>query len=75
MFAFKLVLLTTKTGTCFLYVLKTYHVFQYGAVNYIDFFENDDGSVDEMLRCMRKTMDNLKMDCERSSCFIAITAN
>ena len=45
---------------------------EYDAVNYIiEFFDNADISANGMLRCLRKTMDNMKLDWERISCFSA----
>ena len=49
---------------------------EYDAVNYIiEFFDNADISANGMLRCLRKTMDNMKLDWERISCFTADNAN
>ena len=49
---------------------------EFDTVNYInDFLENGDESADEMLKCLRNTMNNLKPDWKRVFCFSADNAN
>ena len=57
-------------------VCVQYFNIEHGVVLYIiDFFENADDSADGMIRYMRKTVNNLRLDWERVYCLCAHNAN